>query len=42
MAWSQEAIVHNADRKLVVQEVVQVVNDRGEFIFTDLMQTYYF
>ena len=40
LAWSQDAIVHSADRELVVQEVVRVLNDRGEFIFTDLMQTY--
>jgi ubiquinone/menaquinone biosynthesis C-methylase UbiE len=40
VAWSQDAIVHSADRELVVQEVVRVLNDRGEFIFTDLMQTY--
>ena len=40
VAWSQDAIVHSADRKLVVQEVVRVLNDKGEFIFTDLMQTY--
>jgi len=40
IAWSQDAIVHSADRELVVQEVVRVLNDKGEFIFTDLMQTY--
>jgi len=40
VAWSQDAIVHSTDRELVVQEVVRVLNDRGEFIFTDLMQTY--
>ena len=40
VAWSQDAIVHSADRELVVQEVARVLNDRGEFIFTDLMQTY--
>ena len=40
VAWSQDAIVHSADRELVVQEVVRVLNDKGEFIFTDLMQTY--
>jgi len=40
VAWSQDAIVHSADRQLVVQEVVRVLNDKGEFIFTDLMQTY--
>ena len=40
VAWSQDAIVHSADRELVVQEVVRALNERGEFIFTDLMQTY--
>ena len=40
IVWSQDAIVHSADRELVVQEVVRVLNDKGEFIFTDLMQTY--
>jgi len=40
VAWSQDAIVHSADRELVVKEVVRVLNDKGEFIFTDLMQTY--
>ena len=38
--WSQDAIVHSANRELVVQEVVRVLNDSGEFIFTDLMQTF--
>ena len=40
VVWSQDAIVHSANRELVVQEVVRVLNDRGEFIFTDLMQTF--
>ena len=39
IVWSQDAIVHSANRELVVQEVVRVLNDGGEFIFTDLMQT---
>ena len=39
IVWSQDAIVHSANRELVVQEVVRVLNDSGEFIFTDLMQT---
>ena len=39
IVWSQDAIVHSANRELVVQEVIRVLNDRGEFIFTDLMQT---
>jgi sarcosine/dimethylglycine N-methyltransferase len=40
IVWSQDAIVHSANRELVVQEVVRVLNDSGEFIFTDLMQTF--
>jgi sarcosine/dimethylglycine N-methyltransferase len=39
IVWSQDAIVHSANRELVVQEVTRVLNDSGEFIFTDLMQT---
>jgi len=39
IVWSQDAIVHSANRELVVQEAVRVLNDSGEFIFTDLMQT---
>ena len=39
IVWSQDAIVHSANRELVVQEVVRVLNASGEFIFTDLMQT---
>jgi sarcosine/dimethylglycine N-methyltransferase len=38
--WSQDAIVHSSDRKKVVQEVDRVLKDDGDFIFTDLMQTY--
>lgn len=40
IVWSQDAIVHSANRELVVQEVVRVLNGSGEFIFTDLMQTF--
>ena len=40
IVWSQDAIVHSANRELVVQEVVRVLNDSGEFIFTDLMQIF--
>jgi len=38
--WSQDAIVHSSDRKKVIEEVDRVLKDDGEFIFTDLMQTY--
>lgn len=40
VAWSQDAIVHSSNRGVVVEEVSRVLNDNGEFIFTDLMQTY--
>jgi cyclopropane fatty-acyl-phospholipid synthase-like methyltransferase len=40
IVWSQDAIVHSANRELVVKEVIRVLNADGEFIFTDLMQTY--
>jgi len=38
--WSQDAIVHSSDRGLVLEEVDRVLKDNGDFIFTDLMQTY--
>ncbi len=38
--WSQDAIVHSADREKVVEEVSRVLKNDGEFIFTDLMQTF--
>ncbi len=38
--WSQDAIVHSSDRELVLEEVDRVLKDNGDFIFTDLMQTY--
>ncbi len=40
VVWSQDAIVHSSNRGMVVEEVSRVLNDTGEFIFTDLMQTY--
>ncbi len=40
VVWSQDAIVHSSERERVVAEVVRVLNETGEFIFTDLMQTY--
>jgi len=38
--WSQDAIVHSANRERVIEEVDRVLKDDGEFIFTDLMQAY--
>ena len=38
--WSQDAFVHSSNRQMVVQEVSRVLKGSGEFIFTDLMQTY--
>ncbi len=38
--WSQDAIVHSSDRAKVISEVDRVLKDDGDFIFTDLMQTY--
>ncbi len=40
VVWSQDAIVHSSNRELVVEEVVRVLKENGEFIFTDLMQTF--
>lgn len=37
--WSQDAIVHSANRELVVAEAARVLKPGGDFIFTDLMQT---
>ncbi|MDP0499516.1 MAG: methyltransferase domain-containing protein [Verrucomicrobiota bacterium JB022] len=38
VVWSQDAILHSGDRKLVFQEVDRVLKPGGEFIFTDPMQ----
>ncbi|KAF0096181.1 MAG: sarcosine/dimethylglycine N-methyltransferase [Puniceicoccaceae bacterium 5H] len=38
MVWSQDAILHSGDRKLVFKEVDRVLKPGGEFIFTDPMQ----
>ena len=40
VVWSQDAIVHSANRVVVLEEVSRVLKDDAEFIFTDLMQTY--
>ena len=38
VVWSQDAILHSGNRTKVFQEVVRVLKDGGEFIFTDIMQ----
>ncbi|HZL92030.1 MAG TPA: methyltransferase domain-containing protein, partial [Vicinamibacterales bacterium] len=38
IAWSQDSILHSADRKRVFREVDRVLRRGGEFIFTDPMQ----
>lgn len=37
VVWSQDAILHSGDREKVIQEVVRVLKDEGEFVFTDPM-----
>lgn len=37
VVWSQDAIVHSADRDRVVAEIARVLAPGGQFIFTDLM-----
>ncbi|CAN0584662.1 unnamed protein product, partial [Laminaria digitata] len=37
--WSQDAILHSGDRERVLDEVRRVLTDRGQFIFTDPMQS---
>lgn len=38
LVWSQDAILHSADRERVIAEVSRVLRPRGELIFTDPMQ----
>lgn len=38
IAWSQDSILHSADRERVLREVDRVLVPNGEFIFTDPMQ----
>lgn len=38
VAWSQDAILHSADREAVLDEVQRLLKPNGEFIFTDPMQ----
>ncbi len=40
VVWSQDAMVHSANREEVVAQVDRVLKENGDFIFTDLMQTY--
>ncbi|NEP78942.1 MAG: methyltransferase domain-containing protein [Okeania sp. SIO3B3] len=39
IVWSEDAIVHSGDRRLVLQEIKRVLKPGGELIFTDLMQS---
>lgn len=39
VAWSQDAILHSADRETVLDEVQRLLKPEGEFIFTDPMQS---
>ncbi len=39
VAWSQDAILHSADREQVLSEVKRVLRPGGQFIFTDPMQS---
>jgi sarcosine/dimethylglycine N-methyltransferase len=38
VVWSQDAILHAPDRRLVLDEVARVLKPGGDFIFTDPMQ----
>ena len=38
VVWSQDAILHSGNRRLVVQEVARVLQTGGHFAFTDIMQ----
>ena len=37
--WSQDAILHSGDRRRVLDEIARVLRPRGEFVFTDPMQS---
>ena len=39
VVWSQDAILHSSARERVLSEVARVLRPRGQFIFTDPMQT---
>ncbi|WP_400771037.1 SAM-dependent methyltransferase [Methylosinus sporium] len=38
LVWSQDAILHSADRERVIAEVSRVLKPGGEFLFTDPLQ----
>lgn len=38
VVWSQDAILHSGNRRLVLEEVDRVLKDGGDFVFTDPMQ----
>lgn len=40
VVWSQDAFVHSSDREALIEQVSRVLKENGEFLFTDLMQTY--
>ncbi len=39
VVWSQDAILHSGNRRLVFEEVHRVLREGGDFIFTDPMQS---
>ena len=39
VVWSQDAILHSAEREKVFSEVARVLREGGEFVFTDPMKT---
>jgi sarcosine/dimethylglycine N-methyltransferase len=39
IAWSQDSVLHSGDRDRVLREVDRVLKPKGEFIFTDPMQS---
>jgi len=39
VVWSQDAILHSGNRTKVLEEVTRVLKSKGEFIFTDIMQS---
>src|SRR5690606_8268612 len=39
VVWSQDALLHSGNRKLVLEEVHRVLRRGGQFIFTDPMQS---
>lgn len=39
VVWSQDAILHSGNREIVIEEAARVLKSKGEFIFTDIMQS---